>query len=192
MRKILIALCLILFPTSANSYDGDFAEVGNWVVISQESFDRCYMSRSYDSGHHTAFYLYSNGDIYFTMFRENWRSIEQGKNYKINLIFGKNSYYTLLAMGRRVSDVSFGSILVNIGDQIFSRFMKSNSYMVLLSIPNDRLKNITNGVLNLNGNELAVIELRNCVNILKKNEDPFKELATDPFDSLKYKRYNFQ
>ena len=188
----LLATCFALSPT-VNADDMPlFATAGDWDIRIDTTLNNgCFVMGQYEGG--TGFRLGLNANdnsIYMIVGDPNWQSIEMGKVYSVEIVFGDETPWTADALGMSFDppeDQPFLLIGVETDrDSMITfmrEFMQESSFQLYYN-DNSIL------ALQLTGSYKAGMKLFECqeaVNSFNNDDDPFrnppKRNAKDPFSS---------
>jgi hypothetical protein len=103
-RCVLLAFCLVCIAIPASATEAiHWKKVGYWdVLMDQTMGNACYATTSYEGGSVLRVGFNFSGPentMYFALGNENWKSIEAGKDYEINIVFDSQAPWKATALG---------------------------------------------------------------------------------------------
>ncbi|WP_170755627.1 hypothetical protein [Ruegeria lacuscaerulensis] len=179
----IVSVVLLSVSSVAAKDTTDWKRVGNWdVAIDHTLGNGCFMVGSYEGGTHLRIGVDRRENSAYLMFgNEEWRSLEAGKEYPIEIHFGNRSSWDADA---RVLQFPDGSKVLStyVDAEFIETFMRQTSMSV-----HYRGRQIDS--LKLPGTFAAFIEVMECQDevdqyLNKNGSDPFVgnvSSQTDPF-----------
>ena len=191
MRKLILTISFLITWTSSYSDNEPlWKDLGGWVVRVDTSLGNgCFTYQLYEGN--TIFRIgfnKINGGMYFFIGDSDWQSLEEGKNYPIQLYFGNKEPW-----GGDATAIRFGEIPVlwldlrssDSASEFLKEFMNELSLNVLFQGESIVL-------LSLKGTFKAGQELLECQKAINdipnsNSEDPFRDQrkkSDDPFRNI--------
>ena len=192
MKRLLAVLLTALAATPAAASSSDivvWSNTAGWMIASDTTFgNTCFLASTFDNGVTLRLGFQPKGSkfpAYLALGNNDWKSIEAGKEYSLQLHMGNKPQWDAPATGMNLSGMP--TLIVNFSDISFiSEFVRQHTFKAMF-----------NGSLiahlSLKGSARASQELVNCQEAVDKlgdtknnQKDPFavKDAApsgTDPF-----------
>ena len=189
MRALMIAslgAIAIASPTvGEDSIPWQKGEVEGWMIAVDPSIGNgCFIASIFDGDTTARIGFHPNeGSFYFQIGDADWRSIEAGKEYDIELQMGRETPWTATAVGYQMGELA--TLTVFSGDAAFVQEFASQHY-IRVWYENEEIAN-----LSLRGSAAAISEMLNCQQVFNEygsapatpaSGDPFsKRTQDDPF-----------
>lgn len=174
--------CILGTATLADPID--WKNVGGWDISFYPASEGCQAFALFEED--TAFFIgFDNTEnelsLDVTLLDEKWRSIEAGKEYKVEVKFGDESPWTMDMDGLRTDDFPGLSIMIDAGSdqaKLFIEEFQAESSMKWT------FKSNVLGRYTLRGSRAAfdeVIECQRSYMRARSSSDPFAQSSSDPF-----------
>ena len=173
--KWLIACLAIVFAGPAGAADAVlWKNVGGWGVYVDRSLgDGCYAGNVWEDDTHLRVGFNPSADTLYVMFlNEKWRSLEVGKEYEIEIDFGRNDHWNGVFVGGAFSDGDKFLFMDGVKSEFVADFMKKTG--IRISYEGRELSN-----LSLRGSYRAFLEALECQRMMgfQSTDDPFASSA---------------
>lgn len=200
MKRVLLLAMALLCPLTAKADGGAvlWKEIGGWTVYMDQSMgNACYIASLYEGG--TVLRLGfdfsgTKGQVYLALGNRNWKSLEAGKDYPIQVQFDNEPIWSATARGRETKDMTW-LFVTTTNTSFLDEFARKLGMRASFSG-----KQIA--ALKLKGSSKAISEMLDCQKTVndvmsakrapaapQRPKDPFEQTpapnvksASDPFD----------
>ncbi len=151
-------------------------DISGWFVANTDERDSCLVTRSYENGAQlTIVYAAGKKSLDVLLSSPNYKKIEKGKQYKIEVVFVRSSFVDdgwgeKTALGIKTDDDEGGGFGITLDAAPFLRDMRINSTLGFM------LEGDVVASLRLDSSAKAMSALEECAHALAKAHPP------DPFD----------